>query len=1027
MPSYTFDFGGISYTMDSPRDLSIPEITTAKNRWLDSIGFKAPSVTPYAGPLRTYDLSSEYGRTPIPPPQDKGWGSTLLDLYRGRMVPRLEEPSIVAPGPFDRHNIPMVPGTNVLNKLGDLVTPEGIALSLTPAKGLPGLIGRGASIGLAGQGAYDIYQGHPIQGGLELLGGALGVKGPRALIKPKPKLPELKMKVVGEVKELAPARMTVGTIPSMETATIGQNRVAFRGTPVESFETQAGRTFPQTTGSPDIVLPNRLRPPTPNETAYNALIPERYKPQTEVWPSTGPAVSPAAGSFRNVEGRKVWSGQTDIPANAGSIGEQIPLKPPTRSQISFGESKLLEPSRVKAEKTINSNPATREAAQKNPKIVDDLAEKMEEWNESKGHNFLRPIEETLERDSPSGKEVSWMLKRVSSEFRQLATKWQQSVDKIYSGLKKSEHEEFFLATEDKVKSTNPRVLKAIQEIRKLDAEVVAEARKAGLQNPEYQQLMVFRKNYAPHMRPEGETLKSLVENIMKRYPKIGKNDAIKVAKGIGDPNLVDRVMAATGVDRPTAERIIQLGKKRSERKIGSQFSRAMDLPGYRTDINAWKEHMADMARKITEQKYYGMKDLADPDSPLSKLLEKTTDPQRMRELVSIHIGRTSWGPFAKGEHKINRTAAAAASAMYLSQFAISNIAGIVPTILHAGPKATSKALLKTLITARPGTREFAAQSGALYNVTRGILEAAQNFKVSKLYGITAAENFQRTIAAVAGKDAVQTLFKQLKNGTISKKDVPFLEDLLLTKSDDLLKQAGLTEQQIKTAGGRMAEITQGLAEARRLPSWASNASPWVQIPLLFKKYAYQNTVSIKNAIKRHPAKNTAYLLAASQLVGEGLGDIKAGIRGGVKGLAEGDNPAKEALEEIKHRHEWIGKYQPMDNQVITRMVDNLSQAWALGLAGDFYLALGKPEGIISLLGGPVGSMVSEAGYGAYQAAKGKFGPISRQGLRAIPVIGSGLQRGLAPTQFQTNLERQRNSKLKNLKAPEYQSQPRRTF
>jgi hypothetical protein len=328
----------------------------------------------------------------------------------------------------------------------------------------------------------------------------------------------------------------------------------------------------------------------------------------------------------------------------------------------------------------------------------------------------------------------------------------------------------------------------------------------------------------------------------------------------------------------------------------------------------------------------------------------------------------------------------------LSQFGIGNVAGSVPVAMRNRLGTTLRAARKVL----PGSAKFeealalAKESGQLGEKFSPLMkdsgEGGVSKLVDKLFRISGSEKRMRTMATLAGRDTAQELFTKLKANPTSKSLMKQLDDLLL--EDDMgsvLKQGKLTDLQIKRAGGRMNELTQGLAEGIDLPPQWKNYDLATQ----FKKFSFMQTRNMTKAAKANLPRAAGAVLLGAPLLGEATGDVKAAIKGGVKhavGAVTGDNKDDSTFlgdigKEIGDRGAGLGRYG-----------QNLNQAWALGILGDVAKGVERgPMGLAEVLGGPTIGDISEAAYGGYQLYdKGQGYHLGRQAARMVPFIGTGL-------------------------------------
>jgi len=401
---------------------------------------------------------------------------------------------------------------------------------------------------------------------------------------------------------------------------------------------------------------------------------------------------------------------------------------------------------------------------------------------------------------------------------------------------------------------------------------------------------------------------------------------------------------------------------------------------------------------------------------IDELLGRITDPEHKKQAESLikefSGGNVTDAAFNAGVDKIK----AFQGLTKLSQFGIGNVAGGVPVAMRNRLGTTLSAARKVL----PGSKEFEAayklaqESGHLDEASGVIMSDAGHGGVSKLvdklYRISGSEKRMRTMATLAGRDTAQELFAKLKANPTNKWTYKQLDDLLL--EDDMaavLKQPKLTDLQIKRAGGRMNELTQGLAEGIDLPP------QWKKYDLAtqFKKFSFMQTRNMKEAFKANPGRTLAAGLIGAPILGELTGDTKAGIKGAVKHgvkYATGDTDqmsptlSEDIMKEIGDRGSGLDRYGA-----------NMNQAWALGLLGDVAKGIERgPSGLAEVVAGPTIGDIAEAGYGAHQlATKGQGYHLGRQAARAVPFIGTGLAASIKGSYQGKQKRKTKGKKVKN--------------
>jgi hypothetical protein len=555
---------------------------------------------------------------------------------------------------------------------------------------------------------------------------------------------------------------------------------------------------------------------------------------------------------------------------------------------------------------------------------------------------------------------------------------------------------------------SPKVAEAYDAVRAIDAEVTDLAKKSGMGYKTQEGKLVpwkARENYWPH-----------------------KFDPKELEEG---KTIIDRIMKSEGITRAEAEKVIKNSNRFGEKLISEQHKRQLNVEGWRRDPNAMKQHLYDMADRISHAEELGPMDIV--KGPLADLIEQTSDPNLVKRNLERVLNREMpvYGENLKGKFDQQLTKAAAAA--HLSQFAIGNFNQNAATLMRSNMSDFVKAI-GSRIKNKGEFYRSAQRSGVLETTMQDIYREAggSGSKISKLYGIRASEQFNRALASQTGRNKADRLWSRLsdpKNADAIKlargiqttsgkttaklkwveKSKSQLEELLQREIsyDDILTSGGqkLPESELAQAGGKMAEVTQGRAQTMDLPySWKGND------PLtLYRKYAFRQGRILVDAFKENPKKFMLMAGPLSAIMGEASGDIKAGIAGGVKGTLTGEGPVEGAGKEIASRGEYMGKTlekfnvsDDINNPYVRRALENLMQAWFFGLPGTVVEALtqGKPQAL-AVAAGPIIDEAVGLAVDSVSLAKGDVKPLGRNLTRKIPFVGPGVQRAFFPTQRQS--------------------------
>ena len=295
----------------------------------------------------------------------------------------------------------------------------------------------------------------------------------------------------------------------------------------------------------------------------------------------------------------------------------------------------------------------------------------------------------------------------------------------------------------------------------------------------------------------------------------------------------------------------------------------------------------------------------------------------------------------------------------------------------------------------------------------------------KAFGIQGVQNYMNKVAGQAGYAHAQSLFTALKQDPTNKLARKQLEDLTLTPIAEVLKQPGLTEHQLQRSMTRMAEISQGTADAKNLPyHWVGNGARL--IPQIFQRMAFQGSRAIWGGIKENP-KKLATLAVTGLAAGEVIGDLKEipktiaevgantvaqemGWTTENKDMFTTDWKNNEYLQNIGvqtdddndrfgYTRKMISSISPeaAKNENIVRGITNLMNSYAAGMPGDMLFqiseALSDRRPVNALASGFwAWDELNAVGEGIQDVVQGNFRDPARQVVRRIPVVGSGIAR-----------------------------------
>lgn len=572
-----------------------------------------------------------------------------------------------------------------------------------------------------------------------------------------------------------------------------------------------------------------------------------------------------------------------------------------------------------------------------------------------------------------GGDLENLILRNRLDAEQLAGRLVFKLKAITKDLTQEELDSYINVRDTGARPLNQKVSEAVSKFKDVDADVVRMAKMSGMGLRRGKKVVPFEGlgkegAYFPHIYG----------------PEFFKNKK-KALKAIMDD----------GYTLEQAERILRKAREHGERLIDPQHARVVNAPGYRKDINVDYQHIDDMSRRIKQAIDFGPLDTAALNSPISRMIAATDDPPKVAKIVKRYLGREE--PMDPSWARVNRAVVKFQTATKLSKFFINNMAqlGMIPTI--AGPKSAAKGLARKLFDPKEA-ESIARQTGALQPIHRELVrEAGGPDGIARLFGISKGEEFTRTIAAVAGRHTAQDLFKKLQRNPTDMRTRKRLSDLVLDNPDKLLEQGNLTDWQINRAGARMSEITQGRASSIDLPQWWTS-NPSMRLIMLYKRYAFQQSKNIKKAIDIvGPVRVATTIVGMSMVLGEGIGDINAALRGIGRTIGGSGDLEDEIVRAIQERGEGY-----------ERIVNNLAQMWALGYVGDLFESSARSrEGTAANLSGPV---VGDIGETAFNLSNLDARGLAAQGARMVPLFGTGLASAIRESRGRRRRRRRRRSR-----------------
>jgi hypothetical protein len=353
---------------------------------------------------------------------------------------------------------------------------------------------------------------------------------------------------------------------------------------------------------------------------------------------------------------------------------------------------------------------------------------------------------------------------------------------------------------------------------------------------------------------------------------------------------------------------------------------------------------------------------------IEKARVKGMDADTMMALVRRATGEED---FNAGIVQASRALRTYQNISKLSLAAVTNMGDIVKPFVRTGQFFTTlKGILKSF------TEEGASQgrrSGAVEANLRALLQDAGETKLSdaffKYTGFTFTETKIRQFNANAAIAYADTLIKRLGKNPDNMFAMRRLTQLL-DDPEGAIKRGFLTQAEKDIVGFRGIADTQPL---RRLDLPYYWQSPGVKVLTQFKSFAYKHMLFMKKFVideaKQGNVRPLVAFLVMGQVVGEGVGDMKAWIRG-----------------------------RERDDDLTRRMIDNYMTIGGIGLTTDFlsnlqYGSLGG--GFLKFVAGPTLSDVDD--WFTRIASTNRVERVAKKGLYSIPVVGPAAANAAFPT------------------------------
>lgn len=576
---------------------------------------------------------------------------------------------------------------------------------------------------------------------------------------------------------------------------------------------------------------------------------------------------------------------------------------------------------------------------------------------------FRSTRSIIERQGKTGKELAGMLQK-SRDVEEITQANILSRLKTVASLKGKDYENFVDAVEGRVAPSNAKIAQAVNEWRTVAPEIRQRAINAG----------VDVGDLGPTYYPHYVDYENLFNN--RNDLNIAINHMIKTGQADSTEDALSKLSNAREVSR--------------NRRMGNlESSRLVDVPIYDKTRNSLTNYISGATRRIAQAETFGPKDEVALQK-LAQIAREGGDTSAATEAFNIAVGAKKYG--ATGEN-ISKVARNYISTTRLGLGAITNASQSVNTGIVTGHIRTMGSMLKQL---DPKQRDFVERTGVVADSVINDIKDATGFTGKVLSKITApgfgkVEKFNRSVAAIAGRDYAQSLAKKGDIDTLRNK---------LGVTGKIGKE--LTESQQIQAARKIVEKTQFKVDAQDLPGWVS--SPAGKLVAQFRTFSYNQSKFFSNEILKPAAKGNLLPLTrllAALPVGYAIYETKRVINN----REETDGTGRKVLESFgsvggaglaldifKSMVPLNGKYLDSGRRVSMAVgtFGGPAASTAADVIGSISDAIQKkniPENNPNLEG-KVGIRSGDEYFDSTQ--------LSRFGLRQVPIIGTRLQNTFLP-------------------------------
>lgn len=558
----------------------------------------------------------------------------------------------------------------------------------------------------------------------------------------------------------------------------------------------------------------------------------------------------------------------------------------------------------------------------------------------------------IAKQGPAGQTLARGLEDSRAIKETLAGQWQVQIPTALK-LNNKQFSNMIDVVEGKAKAENPNVEIAANEWRALTSSIAKEAEGSEI-------LAGRRENYFPH-----------------RYdPSEFQGDKFR-------KNVEYMVQTGQAPDAESARRILYNARDtvRNRRQGNLEISRMIDLPGYKKDKEAALQYLSEAAERVAQVRTFGKGD-EKALALIQQMAEGGYDAKKAKELFDKAVGaKVDSGAF----NTISSVLRGYVSTTKLGISSITNLGQSINTATIAGVTKTLASIPDAILNQE--SKDFAMRAGvivdqALQNVRAGSGVGGNVIGKITAPGFTQVERFNRTVAALAGRDFAIDMGSQAAGG--SKSAIRALEKMGLDANKIIARGGKLTDDEMITAARSVVKRSQFKVDPQDLPGWVD--SPGGRLVAQLRTFAYNQTAFVKRELLDEAAKgNLAPLmrwLIIAPAIGIPISKLKDFILTG--GENSGDDDLKTTIIKGYMQAGGLGVVTDVTGTfgLVPEVPGTLAPRYYEKTVSDYLM------GAAGRNAGPTVGTATQLLNSARRAEEGEPKSLASNLVRQIPIIGS---------------------------------------